>query len=196
MVSYLTKQLLNEEIYLEPHNINFNNLEKMILSKLNSKISGKCYNNGYVIPNSLEFIKKTLGKIVNVNNKNKIEYKIKYKVDMLCPTKGDIVTCYIDNINKMGIIAYIKLSEILDSYEGKNNLEDSPFIIIVPNNKINNINEKTQRQKIDIYIKAVRIKHDSDKIQLVGCETEYMIKSLMEEEDILYEEAKKKIYNE
>jgi DNA-directed RNA polymerase subunit E'/Rpb7 len=195
MNSFVTNQLLTEEIYLDAQNMNYNNLEKMITGKLNTKISGKCYNNGYVIPNTTEFIKKTLGKVVNVDNKNKILYNIKFSVDMLIPSKGDIISCYIDGINKMGIIAYIKMSEIIDGYEGEDNLKNSPLIIMIPADKVHNIEEKNVKQKIKVYIKAVRVKYGTSEIQLVANDVDYLVHNIMKDKEITYEEALKILEN-
>ena len=195
MNSFVTNQLLNEEIYLDAQNMNYNNLEKMITGKLNTKISGKCYNNGYVIPNTTEFIKKTLGKVVNVDNKNKILYNIKFSVKMLIPSKGDIISCYIDGINKMGIIAYIKMGEVIDGYEGEDNLKSSPLIIMIPEDKIHNIEEKNVKQKIKVYIKAVRVKYGTSEIQLVANDVDYLVHNIMKDKEISYEEALKIVEN-
>ena len=195
MNSFVTNQLLHEEIYLDAQNMNYNNLEKMITGKLNAKISGKCYNNGYVIPNTTEFIKKTLGKVVNVDNKNKILYNIKFSVKMLIPSKGDIISCYIDGINKMGIIAYIKMSEVIDGYEGENNLNNSPLIIIIPVDKVHNIEEKNIKQKIKVYVKAVRVKYGTSEIQLVANDIDYLAHQIMEDKQITHDEAIKVLEN-
>ena len=82
--------------------------------------------------------------------------------------KDNIINCYIDNINKLGIIGYIKLSEIIDNYDEDNNINDSPFIIIIPEKDIEDITKYNIGDNIDIKVVAVRIKYQSDKIQIIG----------------------------
>ena len=192
MVSYITEQILEEKIYLNPHNLNFNNLETTIIKNLINKVGNKCSKNGFIIKDSIEFINKTLGKMVNINNFNKIEYNIKYKAKLILPNKGDIIECNIDNINKMGIIGYIKKNKLIQNYKGENTLKESPIIIIVPNNKI--INEKLiDNNKITIYVQGIRLKFGSEQIQIVGDDVNYIIQNLMEQNDITENEAKKMI---
>ena len=70
----------------------------------------------------------------------------------------------------MGIIAYIKIPEKYRVNE--NNFENSPLIIIIPNDIINdnniNINDINIGQKLNIEILGSRIKYRNEKIQIVG----------------------------
>ena len=68
----------------------------------------------------------------------------------------------------MGIISYIKLSEIYPKYDGPNNITDSPFIIIIPNNETLDTYTFTIHQKIKIKVKAIRIKYNASNIQVIG----------------------------
>lgn len=192
MVSYITEQILDEKIYINPHNLNFNNLETTIIKNLINKVGNKCSKNGFIIKDSIEFINKTLGKMVNINNFNKIEYNVKYKAKLILPNKGDIIECIIDNRNKMGIIGYIKKNKLIQNYKGENTLKESPIIIIVPNNKINN-DKLADNNKITIYVQGIRLKFGSEQIQIVGDDVNYIIQNLMEQNDITENEAKKMI---
>ena len=167
-LSYINEQIFTDTIYLNPKDINTPNITELIIIKLKKKIGNKSYNNGYIINDSIDFISKTLGKIVTLSNENKILYNIKYKVKMIQPTVNDEIECYVDNINKMGIIAYIKMRDVVDDYKGANTLQDSPLLIIIPNETIENISDINIKQKIKIKINATRIKFNADKIQIVG----------------------------
>ena len=167
-LSYINEQIFTDTIYLNPKDINTPNITDLIIIKLKKKIGNKSYNNGYIIDDSIDFISKTLGKIVTLSNENKILYNIKYKVKMIQPTVNDEIECYVDNINKMGIIAYIKMRDVIDNYKGVNTLQDSPLLIIIPNETIENISDINIKQKIKIKINATRIKFNADKIQIVG----------------------------
>lgn len=166
--NYVVSQILTDKIYIIPSEINTKNIVELLVIKLKNKIGDKIYNNGYIIKNSITFIGKTMGRIVNLNNINKIEFIIKYKVDMILPTVNDEIYCYIDNKNKMGIIAYIKTREIIEDYTEKNTLRDSPLLIIIPNETIKNTEKYNIGSKIKIKVLATRSKINNDKIQIIG----------------------------
>ena len=162
---YLTDQIYTDTINIHSHELNRSNLNNIVLKKLKIKNEGKCNNFGYILNNSIKFISKSLGKLKD----NKIVYSVKYKAHILSPSNDNIIECYIESINKMGILAYIKISDILeDSKDAENNMSDSPFIIIIPENSIDNINNYNVKQKIKIVVKASRTKYKSDKIQIIG----------------------------
>ena len=167
-LSYINEQIFTDTIYLNPKDINTPNITELIIIKLKKKIGNKSYNNGYIINDSIDFISKTLGKIVTLSNENKILYNIKYKVKMIQPTVNDEIECYVDNINKMGIIAYIKFKDILSDYKENNTLEESPLIIIIPYQTVENIDDMNIGKKIKVQIDAVRIRFNTNKIQIVG----------------------------
>ena len=167
-ISYINNQILNETIYLSYNEINIKDINQILRNKLIEKKEGKCYNNGYIIRGSINIINKTLGKLVNLDSENKLLYNIKYSANILNPSKDEIIDCYIDNINKMGIIAYIKFKDIISGNKDNNTLQESPLIIIIPYQTVENIDEMNIGKKIKVKINAIRIKFNTDKIQIVG----------------------------
>lgn len=167
--SYLIKELLDITININIKDIN-KNINEIIHNKIKNKIEGVCIDSGYVIKDSINIVNKSIGKVISINNKSFIEYNIKYDARLLSPKKDNIINCYIDNINKLGIIAYIKLSEIVDIDENNidTDLDSSPFIIIIPEKEIKDITKYNVGDNIDIMVIATRIKYQSDKIQIIG----------------------------
>ena len=113
-------------------------------------------------------INKTLGKPVNLDSENYICYNVRFKATLIQPGIDDIIECYINNVNKMGIIAFIKYKDIIDGGDN-NGFEDSPLLIIIPLQTYSNPEELHVGQKINALVKAVRVKYNANKIQLV-CE--------------------------
>ena len=76
----------------------------------------------------------------------------------------------VSNINKMGIIAYFQIDEKYKTTD--NDFDNSPLIIIIPNEIINesdlNLNDITIGRKLDIEILGHRIKYRNEKVQIVG----------------------------
>lgn len=160
----LTNQILTEIINVNPNELN-DNINNIILSKLKKKLENTTINQGYIVKNSIKFLNKSMGKIVNIDNTSKISYSVKFEANLLTPTNGVTIPCYVSSFNKMGAVAYIKLSDFIDGYNGGNTFSDSPFIIIIPN--IEDINIPLNK-KINIVIMTYRIKYDSSNIQVIG----------------------------
>ena len=87
------------------------------------------------------------------------------------------------------------MSEVIDGYEGENNLNNSPLIIIIPVDKVHNIEEKNIKQKIKVYVKAVRVKYGTSEIQLVANDIDYLAHQIMEDKQITHDEAIKVLEN-
>ena len=167
-ISYINTQKLSEIISIEYNEINTKNLDQKIYNKLLEKIDNKCYKNGFILKNSIKMINKSLCKLENLDSENKLVCKANFSVNIIQPGVEDIIECYIDNINKMGIIAYIKLKDIIEDYNGGNTLNDSPLIIIIPLQLIENIDTMNIGKKIKVEVNATRIKFNANQIQIVG----------------------------
>ena len=149
-LSFISNQKLSTKINLKPNELN-QNINEIIFYKLKTQNEGFCIKEGYIIKNSIDIINKSIGHIVNLNNKSYIQYNINYKAIILSPKENDIINCYIDNINKLGIVAYIKLSELLNSiYIDKSNdtFNNSPVVIIIPEINIDDITKYNSNDNI------------------------------------------------
>jgi DNA-directed RNA polymerase subunit E'/Rpb7 len=166
--SYVCDQLFMENIKLNLKEIDTKNLNLKIYKTICEKVENKCYSEGFILKNSIDLINKSLGKFINVDTNNYLSYHVKFKAKIFKPGIDDIIECYIDNINKLGIIAYIKYKDIIDEYTENNGLDKSPLIIIIPNESIKDIEKYDINHKIKIIVKAVRFKFNTNKIQLVG----------------------------
>ena len=167
MTTYYSNEILTEKIHINFSEINTKDINTKIYDILKNKIENKCYNSGFIIENSVKIINKSLGKIVNFDSKNMIEYNIRFSVKIIKPTIDDIIECYISEKNKLGILAYIKYKDIIEN--GKNNgISESPLLIIIPMETIDDIDKYNDNMKIKVVVKATRIKFDANKIQVIG----------------------------
>ena len=167
-VEYIQKQMLTDTIYINPKDLNIKNINGLILVKLKQLRENKCNSNGIILQKSIKFINKTIGKISTIDTSSKIVYNIRYECDLINPTIGNKIECYINNISKMGIIAYIKMDNIINNYNGPNTLEDSPLIVIIPIDDVKEIDKLQVNDKIEIEVIASRIKFNANKIQIIG----------------------------
>ena len=165
----ISEQIFEDNVDLISSDLN-KDIDNIILIKLQKKYEGLCRDNSFILKNSINISKRSMGKIETYNNINYIKYDVSYKCDTISLKMGDMIECFVSNKNKMGIIAYIKLDEKYKSSD--NDFENSPLIIIIPNDiiketdiELNNIN---LQDKLNIEILGHRIKYRNEKIQVVG----------------------------
>jgi len=160
----ISKQTINTTLHVYPSQVrsNINETLDKILSK---KVEGYCNENGYILRGSTKILNRSLGKILSLNNKSKIVYDITFSADVISPKMGDIIQVVIDSTNKMGAISYVK-------YDDVTTLQESPLIIIIPNEYFNESNYKlkdmNKGNRLSVEIIAVRIKYKSEQIHVVA----------------------------
>ena len=101
---------LEEYIYLKPADLN-NKIDDIIMQKLKRKVEGKCIKVGYVVPDSIKILTRSLGIINNTNFDGITMYKVKYSVDVCNPAVGQIIHCTVFNIDKSQVISYVNNPE-------------------------------------------------------------------------------------
>jgi len=168
----ISEQLFNDTVSLISSELN-KDIDNILLFKLKKQYEGLCKDDSFILKNSINIVKRSMGRIETFDNINYIKYDISYKCDTISPNKGDKILdkkCVVSNINKMGIIAYFQIDE---KYKvSDNDFDNSPLIIIIPNDTINdsdlNLNDITIGRKIDVEILGHRIKYRNEKVQIVG----------------------------
>jgi len=155
--------LLTTSINISPDKIR-GDINKLILFILKKKYEGVCNKDGFILKDSITLVNRSIGEIRTINNKSIINYKITYRADIITPSINDKFICHVDTINKLGVIAYIKLHD-------DDNMKESPFIIIIPKEYIDD--EETYKSisvndKITIQLKSFRIKYLAKQIQIVA----------------------------
>lgn len=163
-MEHVSKQMLTQTLSISAKEIT-GNLDVIIKNNLKDRLEGICSEVGYILPESINIIKRNIGMIQTRNNKSKISYLINYSADVLSPSEGETYEVYVNNINKMGVISYIKLNDS-DTHE------TSPLIIMIPkdfmDSSILNIEDLHIGQRLKVIIVGSRIKIYSDKIQVVA----------------------------
>ena len=160
----ITNQIFSNNISLYPHALN-KDIDNIVLLKLKKLFEGYCKDNCFVLNNSINMINKSLGKIETHENKNIIKYDVKYSCDIISPSKGQEIDIIVNSVNKMGIIGYIKIDEKYSKSDKP--FENSPLIIIIPEDLIDNINDINIGQKIKASILDYRIKFRNEQIQII-----------------------------
>lgn len=89
---------------LKPNQIS-KDLNNKILNILKKNVEGICIKEGYVKKDSINILKKSIGKIQCNQFKGNIYFDIIYSADICNPPEGSIIKCNVDNINKLGILS-------------------------------------------------------------------------------------------
>ena len=159
-MSITTDQILSETIQIKSSDIfKTRNIDGIISHKL-KKYEGKCTKNGYIVKDSIEIVNRSVGKIINIDNKSLIEYKINYKIKTISPNKGCIYDCIINNITKMGLICFVEFGD-------QKELKTSPLLVIVPKEYCD-IEKVKEGSRITVETMDTRLKYMGTQSQLIG----------------------------
>lgn len=107
-----TKQILSGMIQLNPLEHN-NGIDETLLEKLKEKVEGKCDSFGYIKPESVNILKRSMGMCQPGQFNGNCNYKLAYSVEVCNPVEGMIIKCVVRNINKMGL--FCEMAEISPS---------------------------------------------------------------------------------
>jgi DNA-directed RNA polymerase subunit E'/Rpb7 len=157
MEEIFIKTTIDHSINIEPKYIN-NNLQKKLLKEA-KQLEGTCIKNGFVKPNSIHIIKKSLGNINFNNFKGNITYNLNLSLELCNPIQGSIIEGQVLSINKMGILAGVP-------YE-----DNSPLNILLARQHHNNNKYYDKIQEKDIIkIKIIgkRYEYGDTQISIIG----------------------------
>lgn len=92
------------------------NLETYVANKINKEIGGKCRDEGYIKPNSIEVTSMSVGEVQRFN----IRYDVVIRCLISCPVEGMIIKCVAQTITNGGI------KSVVAEYPN-----DSPMVIFI-----------------------------------------------------------------
>ena len=135
-----------------------NDIDTILKDTVRDEIEGKCMNDGYIKRNSVRIISRSVGKLMMTQFNGNIIYNIRYIAQVCNPHEGEIIKCSVENINKMGIMAYI-------------NDDDSPMsILLAKQHHQENEHFSKLQEKDEIYIKIIGkgFEFGDDRISVIG----------------------------
>ena len=164
MTTYISEQLLTSTLSINPNELT-SDIDNNIKLKLKGNLEGKSYEDGFIIKDSIRIIQRSMGEIVTNNKKSEIKYIIKYKATVISPSENDKLNIYINNINKMGVLGYIKMKH-------SDTFEESPLIIMIPKEYFEgssfNFNDINVGQTLDVITVGTRAKFNTKNIQIIA----------------------------
>ena len=105
--SIYEKKVLSDVIHLRPNQLNYSNINDIILQNLKNKVEGRCISEGYIKPESVEIVSRNPGIMENHDFSGSLTYNIKYICDICIPKPGQIVECIIDTHDDTNSVCYI-----------------------------------------------------------------------------------------
>ena len=148
-----TNNIITQQIFISPSEINID-IDSLLLKKIKDSIGNKCIKYGYVDKDSIQIIKRSLGKILTNFLNGDINYIVKYKANICNPQKNLLVNAIVKNVNKMGLL-----------------LEIGPLSIVVARQLHKDKSQFTNsnlNKELPIIIKGNRFDLNSDKIICLG----------------------------
>jgi DNA-directed RNA polymerase subunit E'/Rpb7 len=142
----LLKKIVIESKYLNE------NIDDYIKEYFQKKVEGYCINEGYVKPDSINIIQKSIGMILGSRFTGDVTYNIAYTANVCNPVIGNVIDCKVKFINKLGILG-----------------NNGPITIIVGkqfhinDNEINKIN-KDDIVKVEVIAKKFSLNDNEIKI--------------------------------
>jgi DNA-directed RNA polymerase subunit E'/Rpb7 len=99
------RSILRKKIVLDAKYLN-SKVDEYILSFLKNRLEGKCIHDGYVKPDSVRILRRSVGMLVGSRFTGDITYEIAYSAEVCNPVEGNIYECKVKKINnKSGIMA-------------------------------------------------------------------------------------------
>lgn len=151
---------LDEHIALTPTELNTirapDDIKKLIEIKLCAKHEGKCNANGYVRPDSVELLARSMGIAENGRFTGNLVYDCKIKCDVIYPIAGSEIMADVIKVNKMG--AYVTFEEAIQTLLPRDlHIGDINFDKIKEGDKVKIRIERSRFQANDPFIMAVGV---------------------------------------
>ena len=146
--SLLTKKINIESRYLDE------NIDNYIEKCLKNKVEGYCIDEGYVEPDSLKIITKSVGSLLGSRFTGDVTYNIAYTANVCNPIIGNVIDCKVKFINKIGLLG-----------------NNGPLTILIPRyvqDENENMNKINENDIVKIEIIAKKFYLNSKEIKIVG----------------------------
>ena len=96
--------ILNHTLNIQAHHLS-KGLDEVILQLLKKEVGDKCTRYGYIKADSITITKRTIGRINSSHLNGSMSFDLTYRANVCDPVKGQIVSCEVMSLNKMGILA-------------------------------------------------------------------------------------------
>jgi DNA-directed RNA polymerase subunit E'/Rpb7 len=106
-----SEAFFEQRIIINPRDLNSidnTSINSIIIDRLRESLENKCSKHGFVIPNTLEILSRSLGRVENGRFTGSFVYQVQARGKVLVPVDGTIIKGVILKKNKMGIYVYYR----------------------------------------------------------------------------------------
>lgn len=159
-------QEINTTLHIPVDTVKTSQLNEQLCKTLTDREEGYCGKYGYVMPNTVRLLHRSLPKIVSVDSRSFLEYKVTYAVKTIYPCKGDIFECKIQSETKMGLMGYLDHK----IHDEEPSIKNSPILFIIPQEMLQEIDNARKKPGTSLKVEVLerRIKYRSQQIQVVA----------------------------
>lgn len=144
--------IVKKKIIVNPKHMG--NIDNYIESYLKTNYEGKCIAEGYVKPDTIKIVRRSIGAITGSRFSGDVTYMIEYSAEICNPVIGNVIECKVKNINKLGLLCNNGPVTVIVGKKFHDNLED--------------INKIKEGDSINVEIIAKKIQLNKEEIQVVG----------------------------
>uniref|UniRef100_A0A6C0KZR5 S1 motif domain-containing protein n=1 Tax=viral metagenome TaxID=1070528 RepID=A0A6C0KZR5_9ZZZZ len=149
---------LEERVSLSPNDISkkdgAGDLNELLLNRLKNKIEARCIASGYVKPDSLEVLHRSMGMAENGRFTGNYIFYLKLRCKVFHPETGTPVDCKVLKVNKMG--AYVVLDEAMRVLLPRDlHIGNTDFDSLKPDDSVSIQILRSRFQTNDAFISAV-----------------------------------------
>jgi DNA-directed RNA polymerase subunit E'/Rpb7 len=144
--------IVKKKIIVNPKHMG--NIDNYIETYLKTNYEGKCIAEGYVKPETIKIVRRSIGAITGSRFCGDVTYMIEYSAEICNPVIGNVIECKVKNINKLGLLCNNGPITVIVGKKFHDNLED--------------INKIKEGDSINVEIIAKKIQLNKEEIQVVG----------------------------
>jgi DNA-directed RNA polymerase subunit E'/Rpb7 len=168
--------IFEEPVSLSPNDLSkkIDSIDSILLEKLKTKLENKCSKHGFVVPNSLKILSRSMGKASNGRFIGDFMFYVQLQGNVLNPSDGIVLTGEVVSKNKMGIYLNYK----------------NAIRVIVPRDLHignDNFDKISVGDKIKVEIKKTRFQVNDESILSVGIFLEVAESKKETEEELILE---------
>ena len=149
-------------------------IHSVLLSSVKSKLERRCSIHGWVVPDSVEILSRTMGHLENGRYTGNVIFHVQLKANVLNPANGDVITATVKSNNEMGIMAIydhkqtdgsttyeaLKVLVVLEQLAGESSSDYQA--------KVNEFKSITKDQTINVRLLKSRFQINDEHILSVG----------------------------
>lgn len=162
MKNFEKKEILTNTLLVKSRDVlSKKNIDGYLKYLLKNKYEGKCNNNGYIYPDSLDIVQRSIGKIVSIDRISYIKYEVTYEIKSIIPCVGDVFKCIINSNTRMGVVGFL-------DYKDNTEIDKSPLLFIVPKEFLDENKNYKIGDTLEVKILDIRIKFMSDQMIVIA----------------------------